>query len=351
LKTEPRGIIGERVAALEKRVDSHLDARRDRVAGGRRKRLGAAGGSAEIEETRARLAANLAGLASRLDALEQADDERRLRAGEGRGRLSSFREVVRQARRLGDADEIDHFGLDRGFFETIRPFIDLLYERYFRVEAEGAEVNVPAEGPAILVANRGGPVAYDALMIAEAVRRAHPSRRIRFQVDPHLGAAPAIGPVLARLGGVKEVGDNASRIIEAGQPFLFFPEGFQGAVKTLRERYRLADFSPEFAETAERLGVPVIPVAVAGPEEAQPLIGRVPLLARAVGWPDFPLAPLGILPLPVKFKIRFGEPIPPSGAAGRPLAGRAGALRKRARSAVQTSLRDLIAGRRSLFLG
>ncbi|MDP3937068.1 MAG: 1-acyl-sn-glycerol-3-phosphate acyltransferase [Deltaproteobacteria bacterium] len=351
MSKDERTIVAERVAALESRVNGLMEARRARVTGGKRGARSSSAGSAEIEATRERLAKELAGLAARLEKFERADEERGRKSKDGSGSLSSFREVVRQARRLGDAEEIDDFGLDRGFFETVRPLVDLLYDRYFRVEAEGAKANVPAEGPAILVANRGGPVAYDALMIAEAARRAHPGRRIRFHVDPHLGSAPGIGPIMVRLGGVKEAGDNAERLVEEGQLFLFFPEGFRGAVKTLGERYRLAEFSTEFAEAAERLGVPVIPVALIGSEEAQPVIGGITFLARALGWPAFPLAPLGVLPLPVKFRIRFGKPLTPSGARGRALKTRARALRQRTRDSVQASLRDLLASRRSVFLG
>lgn len=351
MKKSPEDIVDERVSALENRVNGLLDARRGRVIKGKGKGRARRSGSGDISETRARLSDEIAALAERLDALEQADEERRRRAEEGGGGLSSFREVVRQARRLGDSEEIDDFGLDRNFFDTVRPVIDLLYERYFRVEAEGAEANVPAEGPAILVANRGGPVAYDALMIAEAVRRAHPSRRLRFHVDPHLGSAPLIGPMLVRLGGVKDAGDNATRILQEGQPFLYFPEGFRGAVKTVRERYHLAEFKPEFAKIAEALEVPVIPVALLGSEEAQPVLAHLPLLARALGWPAFPLAPMGLLPLPVKFRIRFGKPIPPSGGGGRARWSRAKALQSRTREAIQANLGDLLSGRQSVFLG
>lgn len=347
---DQRRVVDERVTALANRLDTLLDSRRRRVAAGRRRGRARRSHGADLDVTLERIAAELEGLSSRLDGLERAEKERHGRAGEG-GRLSSLREVVRQARRLSRPEEIDDFGLDRSFVDTLRPIIETLYDRYFRVDAEGADTNVPAEGPAILVANRGGPVAYDALMIAEAVRRADPSRRIRFQVDRHMGSALVIGPLLARLGGVREAGDNAARLVEEGQPFLFFPEGFRGAVKTGRDRYRLAEFSLEFAETAARLGLPVVPVAVVGSEEAQPVIGRLPLLARALGWPAFPLAPLGIFPLPVKFRIRFCSPIAPPGSGAGSLAARARTLRKRTREAIQLSLGDLLSSRDSVFLG
>jgi 1-acyl-sn-glycerol-3-phosphate acyltransferase len=64
-------------------------------------------------------------------------------------------------------------------------------------------------------------------------------------------------------------------------------------------------------------GAPIIPVAIIGAEEAFPMIGNVKFLARRFGAPYFPitptfplLGPLGMIPLPSKWIIAFGEPIP-----------------------------------------
>jgi hypothetical protein len=53
-----------------------------------------------------------------------------------------------------------------------------------------------------------------------------------------------------------------------------------------------------------------------GSEEQQPGIASLPRLGRMLGMPAFPLTlgfpwlgPLGILPLPVKYRIYFGDPI------------------------------------------
>ena len=63
-------------------------------------------------------------------------------------------------------------------------------------------------------------------------------------------------------------------------------------------------------------GVPLIPVGVVGAEEAHPVLFKAYAPARALGLPFLPvtptfplLGPLGAIPLPSKWVIRFGEPL------------------------------------------
>jgi 1-acyl-sn-glycerol-3-phosphate acyltransferase len=97
-----------------------------------------------------------------------------------------------------------------------------------------------------------------------------------------------------------------------------FPEGFKGVGKPYRERYRLQRFGRGgFVSAALRTGAPIIPVAIVGAEEIYPIIGSIKPLAKILGLPYLPvtplfpwLGPLGMLPLPSKWLIEFGEPIP-----------------------------------------
>lgn len=349
---DPRVILDERLVSLEARVTGMVRERRKRIRA--KLRDGGAGsqGTKRLEKTQGRLVQELDSLQSRIESMEEKAAEQDRRSGNRGLGLSNLQELVKQARRLTGTDGIDDFGLDRTFSDTLEPLLEFLYDRYFRVEAKGARASVPSEGPAILVANRGGPIAYDALMIAEAVRKAHPARRLRFQIDPFLGSAPGVGTLFTRVGGVKDIRGNAERLIEEGQLFLFFPEGFEAASKTIDERYRLREMASEFAEVALRLGVPVIPVAVLGSEEAQPVVAGLPLVAKILGWPSFPISATGPLPLPVKFGIRFGKPITVGRATTRArLKARSAALGKRTKGAIEAMLHDLLSSRASLFLG
>ena len=141
---------------------------------------------------------------------------------------------------------------------------------------------------------------------------------------------------------------NAMRLLEQDQLVAVFPEGVKGTSKPFGERYRLQRFGRGgFVEIALRTGAPIVPVAVVGSEEIYPKIGELPLLARLVRAPFFPvtptfpwLGPLGVVPLPSRWRIEFLEPIPTSGygpaaAADRPLVLE---LSERVRSAIQEAV-------------
>jgi 1-acyl-sn-glycerol-3-phosphate acyltransferase len=100
-----------------------------------------------------------------------------------------------------------------------------------------------------------------------------------------------------------------------------WPEGFKGIGKPFSERYKLQRFGRGgFVTAALRTGAPIIPVSIVGSEEIHPMIGNAKTLARALGLPYFPitptfplLGPLGLIPLPSKWHIEFGEPIETAG--------------------------------------
>jgi 1-acyl-sn-glycerol-3-phosphate acyltransferase len=334
----------ELLSDLGERIDAQIALRRRLFEERARARRPAGGGSARIRETQSRLNTAIASIGDRIEAI---DRERRARRSPGKRpafRLSEIRRLVGQARRLTRTESVDDFGLDVDFHDTLRPFLEFLYERYFRVDAEGADRAIPTEGPAILVANRGGPFCYEAIMTAEAARRARPERRVRFLLDDVLSAAPGIGPLLMRMGGVRAAKENARRLLEGGEVVLF-----------LHEPARAGDEAapvPAYARLAVRFGLPLVPVAILGAEEAQPVIGRAPALARLLRMPDFPITLTGPLPLPVKFRIRFGEPIAPARPRGRKAAeAAAAALHDRTRARLVAMHHALRAARKSILLG
>ena len=123
------------------------------------------------------------------------------------------------------------------------------------------------------------------------------------------GPAPAACP--ARPG-------NAYRLLrEQDQLALVFPEGTKGPSKSYTDRYQLRRFGRGgFVEIAMRAGVPVIPIAVVGSEEAMPVVFRLPTLAKALGVPYVPvtanlltMGPLGLV-MPFPGKIQAARPRP-----------------------------------------
>ena len=234
--------------------------------------------------------------------------------------IALFEELRRRLRTFGMSErvgEVDDFGLDPEALRRARPWISLLRDRWWRVEVQGVE-SLP-EPPVLFVANRSGLLPYDGLMVADAVARAHSERaRPRFLVADWIITLPFAQSVLARLGGVRACRENAERLLHSGRSVVAFPEGQKGAAKVFRDRYRLQRFGRGgVVRIALETGVPLVPVSVVGAEETHPVLFKLGTLARAVGLPFLPvtptfpwLGPLGALPLPSKWSIRFGEPLP-----------------------------------------
>jgi 1-acyl-sn-glycerol-3-phosphate acyltransferase len=110
-----------------------------------------------------------------------------------------------------------------------------------------------------------------------------------------------------------------------------------------------------------RAGVPIVPVALIGAEEAMPIFAQVPLLERLSGllyllvnhaFPQFGLA-AALMYLPAKFKIRFLEPVDLS-RYGRDDADDLALVQRlsdRIRTHIQEELDDLLLARRSVWFG
>jgi 1-acyl-sn-glycerol-3-phosphate acyltransferase len=196
----------------------------------------------------------------------------------------------------------------------------LLYKYYFRVETHGIE-HVPA-GRVLLIANHAGQLPFDATMIAIAMLlEADPPRIVRGMAEYWVSQLPWVSVVAARGGAIAGTPQTCREMLEAGEAVLVFPEGVRGMNKLYAERYKLQKFGSGFMRLALEAQAPIVPVAVVGSEEQQPGFANVRSLARLLGIPAFPvtptfpwLGPLGLLPLPVKYHLHFGEPLHFEGA-------------------------------------
>ena len=241
--------------------------------------------------------------------------------------VSSLPAVIRDAveaiiRRLRGEYSEDEWGFDEDFAEAVFPLFRFLYDIWWRVDVSGVK-NVPAHGRGLLVANHAGSLfPFDASMMTMAVMREHPLPRWpRFMVLDWAFVLPFLSAFMRRVGGVPASPHNATRLLGQDELVMVFPEGVKGTGKPFAERYRLQRFGRGgFVEIALRTGAPIVPVAVVGAEEIYPKIGDSPALARAVGAPFVPvtptfpwLGPLGLIPLPSRWRIEFCEPIEVAG--------------------------------------
>jgi 1-acyl-sn-glycerol-3-phosphate acyltransferase len=215
------------------------------------------------------------------------------------------------------SEEVDDFGFDRRFTETIRPLLEFLYAVWWRVDTTGLE-HVPGEGPALIVSNHSGVLPWDGLMINVAIRHEHEARReCRMLALDMFALLPFLAPLLTRTGAVRANPENGERLLRRGALVGVFPEGVKGVGKPFRERYKLARFGRGgFVRLALRTGAPIIPCAVVGAEEIHPMLASANWVGRPFGLPYLPitptfpiLGPLGVVPLPTKWSIDFADPI------------------------------------------
>jgi 1-acyl-sn-glycerol-3-phosphate acyltransferase len=256
----------------------------------------------------------------------------------------------------------DPFGYDPQLHARIRPVAEFFYRRYWRVQTDGIE-HIPGHGAALLVSNHSGGIPFDATMIATAIDLEHPQQRlVRFLYDRFVASMPYVGEFYNRMGSTVASFQNARRLLETGALVGIFPEGVDGVAKGIWESYHLQRFHSGFVRLSLQLRVPIIPTAVVGAEEIYPVIAkwkRLGPLKELLSIPYVPvtplfpwLGPLGVIPLPTKWRIRFGAPIrlyehrrgprPPQARTVHTLA-------ERVRRQIQAMVHELLAQRESVF--
>ncbi|MEO5610049.1 MAG: 1-acyl-sn-glycerol-3-phosphate acyltransferase [Ornithinibacter sp.] len=270
-------------------------------------------------------------------------------------------QVLAYVRRRVEGDyTVDDFGYDADFTANVfYPMLRPIYRHWFRVEVRGIE-NIPQTGGALVVSNHSGTIAIDSLMVQLAIHDEHPEHRVMRALGADLVfQTPFLGTIARRSGSTLATNSDAERLFAQGELVGVFPEGFKGVGKPFSERYKLQRFGRGgFVAAALSAEVPIVPCSVVGAEEIAPLIGNMGAVARLFGLPYAPitptfplLGPLGMIPLPSKWIIEFGAPIPTdgygAGSAEDPML--VFDLTDRVRETIQQTLYTLLMQRRSVF--
>ncbi len=214
---------------------------------------------------------------------------------------------------------------------------------------------VPGSGRVLLVANRAGTLLpYDALMLPIALAVDHPRHRRAYAVvDEELLRLPIVGSALAQLDLRPAVPGTVRRLLAEDEAVVAFPS----PAMPFRARYRIGRLlRVGLLRAALATGAPIVPVAVIGAEEAQPVLAR---LGGRFGLPALPVTPTfpwlglgGLVPLPTKWTIYVGDPLevarhyPPEAARDAAAVRR---LRDQVRERLQAVVSEGLRRRRALF--
>jgi 1-acyl-sn-glycerol-3-phosphate acyltransferase len=211
---------------------------------------------------------------------------------------------------------LDPFGYEPGYAAQVLLPAALIYRYWLRVEAHDIE-RVP-DGRVLLIANHAGNTfAWDGAMLALSLLLDHePPRAVRGMAEYYLPTIPFFGTLMHRMGSVVGTPGNCAQLLERGEAIMVFPEGERGFVKTYAQRYQLQRFGTGFLRLALETETPIVPVGIVGAEEQSPGLARSRALGRLIGAPVAPitltmpwLGLAGFVPLPVKFRLRFGQPL------------------------------------------
>ena len=222
--------------------------------------------------------------------------------------------------------DVDPIGLDPAIAEMFWHLANYLYFDYFRVEVEGIE-HLPLTGPALLAGNHGGAaLPYDGIMMAISILNEMPiPRRARVTGTEIFNATPTLSHLYRKIGGVYASRADTAYLLKRGHLVGVFPEGVRAFQKPFSQAYHVQRFGRGgFVTMAERHGAPVVPVAIVGSDEVHPALFSSKILARLVRlvWPaqrvEEMAVYLNLIPLPIRWRIRFLDPIYPSHAGTDP---------------------------------
>jgi 1-acyl-sn-glycerol-3-phosphate acyltransferase len=216
---------------------------------------------------------------------------------------------------------------DPDYIREQLPGLWLLASLYFRADVRGLD-RIPANGPVLLVGNHsGGNLPPDTFVFTLAFCSYFGVERPFYQLAHNLVVSmPGLGS-LRKFGTVAANHDNASLALQSGGALLVYPGGDYEVFRPSWKRHEV-DFGGRkgYVKLAREAGVPIVPIASVGGQEAALFLDRGQWLARLLGVdkmarlksvPILLAPPWGLavsdmvprLPLPTKIAIEVQDPI------------------------------------------
>jgi 1-acyl-sn-glycerol-3-phosphate acyltransferase len=243
--------------------------------------------------------------------------------------MASVGEVMEWARHQV-ASRVPKADLDQRDPDYIRdqlPGLWLLASIYFRADVRGLD-RIPEDGPVLLVGNHsGGNLPPDTFVFTLAFCTYFGTERPFYQLAHNLVVSmPGLGS-LRKFGTVAANHENAQLALKSGAALLVYPGGDYEVFRPSWERH-VVDFGGRkgYVRLAREAGVPIVPVASVGGQEAALFLDRGQWLAKLLmadklfrlkSVPILLAPPWGLvisdliprLPLPAKIAVEVQEPI------------------------------------------
>lgn len=213
---------------------------------------------------------------------------------------------------------------DPSYIKAVLPILKLAMKGWFRAEVRDMD-RVP-EGGALLVGNHsGGLLAMDVPIIAIAFAEAFGAERPLFCLAHDMMFTAAGDRFFRKFGFVPANRESAQEILSSGAVTIVFPGGDYETFRPTRQA-NVVDWGGRtgYVRTALRAGVPIVPVASVGGQEAQLFLTRGEWIGRRMPWRrlmrtdlfpimagfPFGLGPIPLnLPLPTKITTQVLDPI------------------------------------------
>jgi 1-acyl-sn-glycerol-3-phosphate acyltransferase len=233
--------------------------------------------------------------------------------------------------------EVD--ALDRAFIERFAPFLRTL-RSYTRLQVAGLD-HIPETGPALLTANHTGWLGLDYALTALSVYDGI-GRLPRGMAHSAWFKAPATATFAKKVGLFEVTKDAMRKQLAKGDLVMLFPEGEKGAFRPGTD-YQLEPFARGFVRVAMATQVPVIPVAVLGGEESNPVGRRIESYDELLNIKGGLPIPKNLWPKPVKWRIKFLPPLSFADYTARDAedADRVHAVAEDVRTRIQRELRKM----------
>jgi hypothetical protein len=179
---------------------------------------------------------------------------------------------------------------DPDFIEKIAPFLQGLYDHYFRCEVTGWE-NVDSlkdDEKVLFVGNHNGLLTFEVLMLFYGWWNRYKFTRRALGLAHGVAIDnPIFRWLTTRIGAIPADPDVAMEAFKKGFSLLVFPGGEKEAFRPYSERKKVDFFQRKgFVRLALKAGVPIVPVISVGAHETYVILHRGEEIAEKLGLKD-----------------------------------------------------------------